>query len=115
MDSGEVGFYLGALPGLTLVLRNMLLARRDVSAAESLARKHGELLDFNYSMQLKSDYLFRPRQFIGTDDGPGLRQAKERLLLVRRRTLVRHAAGGLVTMIGALLGTFISTGLWPDR
>ncbi|MET4677158.1 MULTISPECIES: hypothetical protein [unclassified Luteibacter] len=116
MSSSEIGFLVGALPGLTLVVRNMLALRRRVNEAEEIARAEGNFLDFQYSASsMQSDFLFSPGSFIKANDQAGIRRAKEHLLLVRRLTIKRHVVGGIVVMIGAILGTFLATGFWPDR
>ncbi|WP_185754265.1 hypothetical protein [Luteibacter sp. 9135] len=114
MSSGEIGFLVGAIPGLTLVFRNMLALRRRIEEAEKLAKENGSFLDFNYSASsMKSDFLFRPGTFIKPDDEAGICHAKEHLLMVRRRTIKRHVVGGLVVMTGAILGSFLEASLWP--
>ena len=115
MGSGDIGFLLGAIPGLTLSVRNMLRFKRTIGQAETLARARGETLEFSNSVSLKKNFLFSPRSFVDAGDGLGVRQAKEYLLTVRRSTLVGHLVGGSVIMIGAIMGTFLATGLWPDR
>ncbi|WP_369930990.1 hypothetical protein [Xanthomonas sp. NCPPB 2632] len=116
MNSGEIGFYVGAVPGLTLVFRNMLALRRRINEAEEIASAEGDFLDFNYSASsMKSDFMFRPETFIKASDRAGIRHAKEHLLLIRRLAIKRHVIGGIVVMIGAIAGTFVASGFWPDR
>jgi hypothetical protein len=116
LNSGEIGFYIGALPGLILVFRNMLALRRRVNEAEEIASAEGDFLDFNYSASsMKSDFLFRPGAFIKANDKTGIRHAKEHLLLVRPLAIKRHVIGGVVLMIGAFTGTFLASAFWPDR
>lgn len=116
MNSGEIGFYVGALPGLVLVFRNMLALRRRINEAEKIASAEGDFLDFNYSASsMKSDFLFRPKAFIKASDRAGIRHAKEHLLLIRRLAIKRHVVGGIVMTIGAFAGTFLASAFWPDR
>jgi hypothetical protein len=116
VSSSEIGFLVGALPGLTLVFRNMLALRRRVNEAEAIAMAEGNFLDFQYSASsMQSDFLFSPGSFIKANDQAGIRRAKEHLLLVRGLTIKRHVIGGIVVMIGAIAGTFVASGFWPDR
>ncbi|TCV92802.1 hypothetical protein EC912_106141 [Luteibacter rhizovicinus] len=108
MDSGAYGFFLGAAPGLSYIVGNMIQLQRVTAKAQEIARQNGELLDVHFSPSLRVDYLFRPGSFIRPDDGAGLRNAKELLLSVRRKMLIRHALGALMTVIGALIGVVIA-------
>ena len=111
VSAGEWGFFLGAAPGVYFIARNMIRFQRVISASEALAWKHGELLDFNLSFSLKADFLLRPARFIKPGDGAALKEAKQNLLSVRRRVLVRHALGGLIMLTGAFIGGFSSVAI----
>ena len=113
MSSATLGFFVGAIPGLAYIARNMIQFQREVTASQEIVKRNEELFDFYYSHSLQFAFLWNPKSFIRGDDGPGTRAAKEHLLLVRKRTLFRHAMGGFVLFIGALVCSVVAASLWP--
>ncbi len=115
MSSATLGFFVGAIPGIALIVRNMIRFQRVISKAQDVAQAKVALFDFSLSYSQQFDFLLRPRCFIQPRDGPGLIGAKECLLSVRKKTLVRHAFGGLVLFLGALVCSVLATSLWPGH
>jgi hypothetical protein len=60
MSSSELGFLLGAAPGLIYLAKGMAGFQREIVAAQCMAREGGDLLDMYFSFALKADYLLRP-------------------------------------------------------
>ncbi|MBB3228503.1 hypothetical protein FHW69_003145 [Luteibacter sp. Sphag1AF] len=109
--SGEIGFFLGAAPGLAYTLWNMIRGQQTANEAKRIAKAHGEFLDFYASSSFGFDYLFRPQQLIGPNDSDGMREAKALLLSIRKQLLRRHALGALFTSLGAFVGVLLAVGL----
>jgi hypothetical protein len=108
MSSAELGFFVGAAPGLIYLVKGMAGFQREIVAAQRMAREGGDLLDMHFSFALKADYLLRPGNFVRSTDGPGLRRAKLHLLSVRRKLLATQAIGALMVAVGAFLGTLLA-------
>lgn len=107
MDNGGIGFFLGAVPGAFLVLRNMWRQVRAVAEAQKVAQAKGEYLDYHWNYAEQNDLAFKPDRFIKSGDGPGVREAKEMLLARRDKFFANHIKGGAVIMGGCLVGAFI--------
>jgi len=104
VSAGEWGFFIGLTPGAILAIKNMVYFQKVINRAESIARASGQLLDFNLSSELKSDFLLRPSRLIKANDSPAIVEAKTCLLEARRGVLRRHALAFAYIAIGAFVG-----------
>jgi len=111
MSAGELGFFIGVVPGAAYTLWNLIRAQHALEDARRTARAHGETLDMASSPWLRFYYLFKPAQFVCPQDGEGVRQAKMRLLAIRKSFIGRHALGDLLIAIGEFLGFAIGLGV----
>jgi hypothetical protein len=102
---------LGATPGLIYAVRNMQQFHLDIVKAQDMAREGGDLHDIHFSFSLKYDLLLRPRKFIGSGDSAALRDAKQHLLSVKRKVLLRHALGALMTLVGSFVGAVVAVSI----
>ncbi|UPG87593.1 hypothetical protein L2Y94_09650 [Luteibacter aegosomatis] len=111
MSASAVGFFLGVAPGIGYTLWNLARGQRALEDARRTAHEHGEMLDMASSPRLRFYYLFKPAQFVCPQDGEGVRQAKMRLLAMRKSFIGRHALGGLLVIIGGFVGVAIGLGV----
>ncbi|MBB3229178.1 hypothetical protein FHW69_003832 [Luteibacter sp. Sphag1AF] len=109
--SGEIGFFLGAAPGVAYTLWNMIRGQQTMNEAKRIAKAHGEFLDLHASPSLSFDYIYRPGKFIRPNDSDGMREAKALLLSTRKQLFRRHALGALFVGLGIFVGVFLSVGL----
>lgn len=111
MNSGDYGFLIGAGPGYAHLLWTMFWFRRVKKEAVALARKKGEFLDLDSSENQNYDFLLRPGKFIKPGDGLGVREGKELMLSARGQMLKRVRTGAVLTVVGAVLGVVVFTGV----
>ncbi len=107
MDSAGIGFLLGAVPGVFLVLRNMLGHVRAVAKAKKIVQDRGERFDYNEDLSAMNGFSFNSSEFVKSTDGPGVREAKGMLLARRDKFVSNHIKGLFATTGGALIGAFI--------
>jgi hypothetical protein len=111
MESVELGFFLGASPGIFCIVRNMGHMFRVCERAKDLAREHGALwLGFS-SLSDSYNFIFHPQRYIGEDDNTGTRLAKEMILSERHRYFVHHGTGGVILILGAVGGAIGASAL----
>jgi hypothetical protein len=111
MESFELGFLLGAGPGIIYILRNMKHMLRIRDKAKELAREQGEKwLEFS-SWSDSFNFIFHPQRYVRGEDSKGMRVAKEMILSERRRYFVRQAIGGAILVVGAVGGAIVGSAL----
>ncbi len=111
MESSELGFFLGASPGILYILRNMRHMLRVRERAKESAREHGEpWIELSSSLDIYN-FIFRPQQYIREDDKKGTRLAKEMILSERHRYFAHHAMGGVILILGAVGGAIAGSAL----
>nr|WP_063571960.1 hypothetical protein [Luteibacter rhizovicinus] len=73
MESFELGFLLGAGPGIIYILRNMKHMLRIRDKAKELAREQGEKwLEFS-SWSDSFNFIFHPQRYVRGEDSKGMR------------------------------------------
>jgi hypothetical protein len=107
MDAAAIGFHLGAIPGVFILLRTQFRYYKAGSEAWDIARAKGEFYDFNWNRDEQYNYSFRSSTFIKPTDGPGTREAKEMLLARRSSLFAALMKGGAIMVGGTALGTFL--------
>lgn len=113
MSAGEYGFFLGVAPGVIYTFWNLASIQKTLRKAQDMARDGGEVLDINTSPSIRFNYIFRPEQFVRSQDGDAVRRAKSLLLSVRRRSIRRHALGAVLIVTGGFVGVAIAIGIAP--
>lgn len=111
MESSEMGFLLGASPGIFYILRNMKHMLRLREKAKESAREHGTRWLELSSWSESSNFIFHPQRYIREDDDKGTRAAKEMILSERHGYLVRQTLGGLILVLGAVGGAIVGSAL----
>ena len=109
MSHEEVGFLLGALPGLALAIRNIWQARALQKRIEAVAWKDHDWQNTQTSRGEMARAIKSPEGYIGSTDSPELVQAKRELLetlpnLQRRQWLVLA-----VFLVGSALGSIAAS------
>lgn len=102
-------FFVGALPGLVMVIRNMGRSYRLTKRVEQLARQEGQWLDYS-SLETKRKILRDPNSLISEMDSEVLAHAKRQALIEGKQIVKRHFIWGAAMIFGAILGAGV--GYW---
>lgn len=102
----SAGFFVGALPGLVMVIRNMAKSYRLTRRVERLAWKEGQWLDFS-APETKRKLFGDAGTLLSSMDSESLANAKREAVSEGRRMARRHFIWGMVMLVGAVLGAFI--------
>ena len=104
MDTETIGFFVGAAPGLAIILRIMWHQQTFQKHIETRAWEERSWNDTQLGFKQQFNLMFRPERYVAPSDGPALVTAKQALLSawpqIRRRDWI---AGGVV-VIGAIIG-----------
>ena len=104
MDTETIGFFVGAAPGLAIILRNMWHQQTFQKHIETVAWEERSWNDTQLSFKQQFNLLFHPERFVAPSDGPELVTAKQALLSAWPQIRRRHWIGGGVVVIGAIIG-----------
>lgn len=105
-------FFVGALPGLVMVIRNMARSYRLTRRVEQLARQEGQWLDYS-SLETKRKILRDPDSLITEKDSEVLAHAKRQASIEGKRIVKHHFIWGGAMIFGAILGAGV--GYWLAR
>ena len=111
MSYGEIGFLLGALPGVGLILRNMWQGRSLQKRVEAVAWKDHDWNDTQLSHEQQLRLMTNPQRYIDSDDSPEMVEAKKQLIAALPAFWWRHWTGGAVVFAGAITGTVIGNSI----
>jgi hypothetical protein len=116
MDTETIGFFVGATPGLVIVLRNMWHQQSLQKQIKAVAWEERSWNDTQLGFKQQLNLLFHPERYIAPSDSRAMVTAKQALLSVWPQIRRRHWIGGGVLVIGAVIGVAVGVvlaQLWP--
>lgn len=111
MDTGTIGFFVGATPGITIILRNVWHQQVLQKQIQAIAWEERNWNNTQPDFRQQFNLLFHPERYIAPDDSPALVQAKQALLSAWPQIRRRHWIGGGVLIVGAFMGVAASVAL----
>ena len=111
MDTETIGFFVGAAPGIVIILTNMWRQQTLQKQIEAIAWKDRSWEDTQFGFKQLFNLLFHPERYIAPNDSPALVEAKQALLSAQPQIRRRHWIGGGVVVIGAVIGVAVGVAL----
>jgi hypothetical protein len=111
MDTGTIGFFVGAAPGVAIILKNMWYQQTLQKQIQTVAWDEKNWNDTQLGFKQQSNLLFHPERYISPSDSPAMVKAKQALLSAWPQIRRRHWIGGCVLVVGAIIGVAISVAL----
>jgi hypothetical protein len=99
-----IGFLVGVLPGVAIVVRNMWHVRTLQKQIESVAWKERCWNDTQLGFKQQFNLLFHPERYIDPNDSPSLVGAKQALLSAWPQVVRHHWIGAGVVLAGGIMG-----------
>ena len=111
MDTETIGFFVGATPGITIILRNMWHQQMLQKQIQAAAWAEQRWSDTQPGFKQQFNLLFHPEKYIAPYDSPALVKAKQALLSAWPQIWRRHWIGGAILVVGAITGIAVSMAL----
>jgi hypothetical protein len=111
MDTETIGFFVGAIPGVAVILRNMWRLQTLQKQIEAVAWGERSWNDTQLGFKQQFNLLLHPERYVTPNDSPALVKAKQALLSAWPQIRRRHWIGGGVVVIGAIIGVAVGVAL----
>ena len=111
MDTETIGFFIGAAPGVAIILGNMWHQQTLQRQIEAVAWEERSWNDTQLGFKQQFNLLFHPERYVAPNDSPALVKAKQALLTAWPQIRRRHWIGGGVAVIGTIIGVAVGVAL----
>ncbi|WEN14781.1 hypothetical protein PY254_16335 [Rhodanobacter sp. AS-Z3] len=111
MDTATIGLFVGATPGVVIILRNMWYQQTLQKQIQAVAWEEQNWNATQLGFRQQFNLLFHPEKYVSPSDGPAMVKAKQALLSAWPQIRRRHWIGGGVLVLGAILGVVVGVAL----
>lgn len=111
MSCSSLGFFVGAVPGIILLIVNAMKARGIYKRATQLALQQRKQFSFFWGPKDSFNFAFNPKALIESADEGELLEEKRKILSYRRAFFLRSFIAGIVLFGGALTGAIAWTAM----